>query len=193
MQEQGYTPERDNAASMGSYQSEYMSDENKKDMSGSENMSGSSDKDMQDKKKSDNIALLNEVYQSCMMGKQAISTLIPKVDDQSFKDELIKCYNDYDEMCNKAATEIMKMGERPREKNPLSKAVMWGTLNISTAIDNRTSCLADVVVKGCHNSVNNMTRAMNQFSENIDPNVKQLADEFMQNEQDNIQNFQKYL
>jgi uncharacterized protein YaaR (DUF327 family) len=196
MQEQDYTGERDNTAPVmtGSYQSEHMSaDENKENMSGKEGKWGSSSEDMQEKKENDNLALLKEIYQSCMMGKQAISTLIPKVDDQNFKDDLITCYNEYDEMCNKAATEIMKMGEKPREKNPLSKAMMWGTLNISTAIDNRISCLADVVVKGGHNSVNNMTRAMNQYSENIDSQVRQLADEFMQNEKDNIQKFQKYL
>lgn len=193
MHEQGYTSgdtEKSYSVMTGSYQNQQMSADQDKE---NEKMSQSEERDIQDKKKGDNIALLNELYQSCMMGKQAVSTLIPKADDQNFKDDLIKCYNDYDEMCSKAATQIMKMGERPREKGPLSKAMLWGTLNISTAIDNRTSCLADLVVKGNHNSINNMTRAMNQYSENIEPEVQELADSFMKNEQHNIECFQKYL
>jgi hypothetical protein len=196
MHEQGYSPsESDKNAPMmpGGYEDQTGEDMSNSDKEMQDKSKSQSDKEMQDKKKGDNIALLNEIYQSCMMGKQAISTIIPKADDQNFKDDLINCYNDYDEICNKAATEIMKMGERPREKNPLTKAMMWGTLNVSTAIDNRTACLADVVVKGHHSSINNMTRAMNQYSENMDSHVRQLADEFIQKEQDNMQSFQKYL
>jgi uncharacterized membrane protein YheB (UPF0754 family) len=144
-------------------------------------------------KKDDNITVLNEIYQISEMGKQAISNIIPKVDDENFKKQLINSYENYEEICSKSTTEIMKMGEKPREKNPLSKAMLWGSVNVSTLLDNSPSNIAEMIIKGCHNGMNDLTRTMNQHKENLDENVKMIADSYMKKEQSNIDSIQKFL
>lgn len=141
----------------------------------------------------DNFSVLNEIYQNATMGKQSISSIIPKVQDQNFKKELVNCYENYDQICSQSASEIIKLGDRPREKNPLTKAMMWGTINVSTLVDDSTSNIADLMIKGSHSNVNNVTRSLNQYSQNIDSKIKTLANTFLQNEQSSITNLQKFL
>lgn len=148
---------------------------------------------MENKKREENISVLNEVYQVSVMGKQAISNIIPKVNDQNFKKQLLNNYENYEEICSKSTSEIMKMGEKPREKNPLSKVMLWGAINMNTIVDNSCSSLANMIIKGSHNGISNMTRALNRHSSNIDENVKSLADDYMKIEESNIDGLQKFL
>ena len=127
------------------------------------------------------------------MGKQSISNIIPKIEDENFKKELLKNYEDYEEMCSISSSEIMKAGDKPREKNPLSKAMLWGTINVTSIVDSSSSNLASLIIKGSHNSFTNLTRALNQFSQKIDENVKELADSYIKNEEENIESLKKFL
>ena len=165
-------------------------------MKGSESQSsGAQNKNSgsQSKKSEENLSVLNEIYQISVMGKQAISTIIPKVEDEDFKKELISSYENYEDICSKSSSEIMKMGEKPREKNPLTKAMLWGSVNVTSIVDSSPSSLANVIIKGSHNGISSMTRALNQHSGNIDENVKKLADSYLKKEESNIDGLQKYL
>jgi hypothetical protein len=86
----------------------------------------------------------------------------------------------------------MNMGERPKEKNPFSKAMLWGMVNASAIVDDSVSNLAGIIIKGCNNSKNNITRTLNQ-AESVSQNVKDLADEYLKNEQQCISDMQSFL
>ena len=197
MNEQGYTGQNNtDEVLQGNYQRDMLggqTNENNSTMYGRQNQHSGLTTDIQGKHNDCNLAVLNDVYQNSVMGKQSISNIIPKIEDQDFKQELMKSYENYDKISSKASSEILKLGDRPREKNPLSKAMLWGTINISTLVDNSTSNIAGLVIKGCNNSVNNMTRTLNQHSEGINEDVRKLADDYIKNEQDNITNLQKFL
>lgn len=185
------------------YEQEYSSENNDKNISNAYQSNDLNDNEMMTKSQSNdqsnqdnkdgNISVLNDIYQNSVMGKQSISSLIPKIDDDNFKQELLSTYENYEQMSSKSTSQIMQMGEKPREKNPLSKAMLWGTVNVASIVDNSSSNLANMMIKGCNNSINNITRTLNQHSDNVDENVKNLANEYIQNEQDNISNLQKFL
>lgn len=145
-------------------------------------------------KQIDDITMLNEIYQNAQMGKQSISNIIPKVDDEELKQELQSRYEIYDEVSSKSASQIIKLGDRPKDKNPLSKAMLWGSINVNTIVDDSPSKIADMMIKGGHVSMNNLQRIINQSEKStIEEGVKELAETLLKKEQEGIDNFKKFL
>jgi hypothetical protein len=169
MYQQDYPQQNDSDIMKGDYQS------------GNENTQESGD-----------LKVLNEIYQNAAMGKQSISNIITKIENEDFKKKVLNAYQNYEEICGKCSMEIMNMGERPKEKNPFSKAMLWGMVNASAIVDDSVSNLAGIIIKGCNNSKNNITRTLNQ-AESVSQNVKDLADEYLKNEQQCISDMQSFL
>jgi predicted nucleic acid-binding Zn ribbon protein len=182
MYEQGYQGQDDKSVFKGDFQNQSLDSQNQKQ--GGQ----SSDKQQDD----ENLRVINEVYQNAVMGKQSISNIITKIDNEDFKKEVMKAYENYEEICSKASMEIMNMGERPREKNPFTKAMLWGMINVSTIVDDSSSNLANIIIKGCNNSKNKITKVLNQSS-GIDEKTQQIADDYLKCEQQCMESMQKFL
>jgi len=142
----------------------------------------------------ENIRILTEVYQNSSYERQALSSLIEKAENGDFKNELLKSYSRYDEICGKSAAEIVRLGEKPKERNVFNKMYTWGSVNISTLIDNSQSKIADVVIRGCTDGLTSVKKALNQNHTNdLDSAVTKIANSYVNLQHDSINSMFRYL
>lgn len=138
------------------------------------------------------LTVLNQVYQNAQSGKKSIGQVITKIEDENLKKELIKQYSNYDEISSKSSTEIMNMDEKPKEKNPISKALLWGQVSVNTLVDNSPSNIADMVIKNNYSTINDLERSLKQHTD-IEKSAKDLANLLIKNEQSGIEDLKRFL
>ena len=138
------------------------------------------------------VKVLTQVYQGAQAGLQAIGSLIPKTEDEQFKQSLTLVYTVYDEMSSSSASEILRLGEKPREKNAFSKAMLWGSLTASTLVSTTPSNLADMMIKNSTANINGLTRALHRHPE-AEEHARSLAGRMIQLEEKSMQDMKRYL
>ena len=100
----------------------------------------------QDKKKTEEA--LAEIYRNAQLALQSISNILPETEDMAVRNELQAQHEEYERFSAKAATLAKDMDLELKEPNPMKKAMMWGSIKMSTLTDNSRAHIADMMVQG---------------------------------------------
>ena len=100
----------------------------------------------QDKKQSEEI--LAEIYRNAQLALQSIADILPQVDDEKVKEELLLEHEEYEKFSARAAKIAKDRGIELKEPNIFKKAMMWGSIKMSTLTDNSRSHVADMMLQG---------------------------------------------
>ena len=98
------------------------------------------------KKQSEEI--LAEIYRNAQLALQSIADILPQVDDQQVKDELHLQHEEYERISARAAQLAKDNDIELKEPNMFKKAMMWGSIKMSTLTDNSRSHIADMMLQG---------------------------------------------
>lgn len=85
-------------------------------------------------KKSEEI--LAEIYRNCQLALESISDILPEVDDEELKAEIMRQHEEYERISGRAACIARDKGLEMKEPNPMKKAMMWGSIKMNTLTDN---------------------------------------------------------
>lgn len=140
----------------------------------------------------DNLDILNEIYQGVKMGMDSISTVSEKVGDEQFKQELSSQYNAYRTIGDKVNTKFEEYGEIPDDENLGQKVMSWTGIQMNTITDKSNSHISDLLIQGTTMGIIEGKKLLNQ-NPNADQNVKQILDEFIQLQENNIEKLKTYL
>ncbi len=135
---------------------------------------------------------LAEIYRGANMGVQTINNLLMKVTDNAIYNELKYQLRSYEEIANEAYVEIMKRNSKPKDISMFDKMSAKMSIGLNTFINNNSSHIADMLIKGNTMGVTGITKSLNSHSE-ADEGIKNLADRFIKLEQDNIDRLKKFL
>ena len=91
---------------------------------------------------------LSEIYRNAQLALVSISDILPAVEDETIKNELHSQYEEYERFSAKAAVLARDMGLELKEPNPMKKAMMWGSIKMSTLTDNSRTHIAEMMVQG---------------------------------------------
>lgn len=136
--------------------------------------------------------ILNEINKGIKMGMDSISTISEKVIDTNLKDDLQFEYNEYNEILNEVNTELAKYDKLPEEVNPAQKMMGWIDVQISTLNDNSDSKIAEMLVKGTNMGIINGVKLLNN-NPDTDQNIKNILNEFIKFQENNVEKLKKYL
>ncbi len=100
----------------------------------------------QDKKQSEEI--LAEIYRNAQLALQSIADILPQVDDQEVRDELVFQHEEYEKFSARAAVIAKDRGIELKEPNMFKKAMMWGSIKMNTLTNNSRSHIADMMLQG---------------------------------------------
>ena len=100
----------------------------------------------QDKKQAEEI--LAEIYRNAQLALQSIADILPQVDDEKVKEELHLEHEEYEKFSARAAQIAKDRGIELKEPNMFKKAMMWGSIKMSTLTDNSRSHVADMMLQG---------------------------------------------
>ena len=127
------------------------------------------------------------------MGMDAISYVSEKVVDDDFKEVLDTEYNKYKDISNRVNNLYDNYSSKePHETNAMNKMMTWYGIQMKTMADDSTSKLSELLMQGTNMGIIEGRRLLNQ-NQNIEPDVKNILNDFVVMQEDSVETLKKYL
>ena len=139
-----------------------------------------------------NEKAINDVYKNAHIALQSISDLIPKVKDGDIKEELRSEYEGYEKLVGEISSFMTENGIKPKDIGFFQKAVMWSSIKLKATIDNSRNQIAEMMLKGTVNGINELQAMVNE-KDNLDENVAKHAEKLLSLEKKYQDNLRTYL
>ena len=136
--------------------------------------------------------ILNEINKGIKMGMDSISTVSEKVQDDDLKKELKFQYDKYNEILNKVNDELDNYNDFPKELNPMQKAMGWMSVQLNTIEDKSNSKISEMMLQGINMGIIEGVKLLNH-NPDTDENVKNILTEFIQFQENSVEQLKKYL
>lgn len=138
------------------------------------------------------IDLLEKTYQNASIGITAIEEVMDKAKDTHLIQDLQSQLKDYQEIANKSREQLMLHGADAKEKPVYERMMMRGNIKMNTWMDPTDSRIAEMVMKGSTMGVTQMTKLLHDKTD-ADGVSAQIAQDFIQKEESNINKMKTYL
>ena len=145
----------------------------------------------QDKKQSEEI--LAEIYRNAQLALQSIADILPQVDDQEVRDELVFQHEEYEKFSARAAVIAKDRGIELKEPNMFKKAMMWGSIKMNTLTDNSRAHIADMMVQGTVMGITALKRTAGEVYFDETEEVGALLQEMIKTEEEFENKWKQYL
>ena len=140
-----------------------------------------------------NLNILDEVNKGATMGMDAISYISEKVVDNDFKEVLDTEYNKYKDISNRVNNLYDNYSSKePHETNAMNKMMTWYGIQMKTMVNDSTSKLSELLMQGTNMGIIEGRRLLNQ-NQNIEPDVKNILNDFVVMQEDSVETLKKYL
>ena len=138
------------------------------------------------------IYVLNEINKGIKMGMDSISNVSEKVEDDNLKNDLKFQYDKYNDILNKVSSELGNYDDFPQELNPMQKAMGWISVEFNTMDDRSNSKIAEMMLKGTNMGIIEGVKLLNH-NPDLEQNVKNILNEFIKFQENNVEQLKKYL
>ena len=145
----------------------------------------------QNKKKTEEA--LAEIYRNAQLALQSISNILPETQDAAVKNELHAQHEEYERFSAKAATLAKDMGLELKEPNPMKKAMMWGSIKMSTLTDNSRAHIADMMIQGTVMGITSLRTTASELPEDGNEEIIALLEEMIRVEEEFEKKWKEYL
>lgn len=140
----------------------------------------------------ENINALDEIHKGACMGVDALSFVLDKVEDEDFKQELEKEYNNY----KMIASEIEKIypkynDDKPHETGMMNKAMTWSEVEMKTINDKSNSKIAELLLNGVNMGIIEGRRILNK--KKIDDEVSKIVSKYVTMQEESVDVLKGYL
>ena len=136
--------------------------------------------------------VLNEINKGLKMGMDSISTISEKVEDNTFKNDLLFQYDKYNEILNRVNSELKNFDDFPKELPPMQKTMGYIEIQMSTLNDKSNSHIAEMLIKGTNMGIIEGVKLKNR-NPDIEPTISNILDDFIQFQENNVEKLKKYL
>ena len=132
-------------------------------------------------KKSEEI--LSEIYRNCHLALESISDILPAVEDEELKAEILREHEEYERISGKAACLARDKGLEVKEPGPVKKAMMWGSIKMSTMMDNSRPHIAEMMIQGTVMGITSLKTSLGDLPEDHDEEITALLKELIELEE----------
>ena len=140
----------------------------------------------------ENAEMLNYVHQNSQMGVDTLSQLVKIVKNDDFNSELNKQLNQYQGIYDKTEQLMTNSKEETKGISPISKAMGYMSIGVQTLNDKSPSHIAGMMIQGSTMGVIDITKNIKKYPD-IKPEIKNLSNDLLKLEQDNIEKLKVYL
>lgn len=139
-----------------------------------------------------NAKILDEVHKGLVMGMESISVIQSKVGDRNFRDDLNMQYNEYGKVLDKINNRLAVADVTPTDTNVGEKVMGWATLQMNTLMDKSNSQISQMLIRGNTMGIIEGRKLLNQ-NPDADTEVKDILNEFVKLQENNIEKLKTYL
>ena len=139
-----------------------------------------------------NLTILNEISKAAKMGMESISYVTDKIGDETKKENLSCQYAGYGEIVEKVNKEFDTYGEIPDEAPVKDKMMSWMGVQMNTMTDKSNSHIAEILIQGNTMGVIESRKLINH-NPHAEKNVKDILNEFVTFQENNINKMKEFL
>jgi hypothetical protein len=137
--------------------------------------------------------ILAEIYRNAQLAIQSIVDILPEVENEEIRTEILREHEIYEDISARASMLARDKGIELKEPNPFKKAMMWGSIKMSTLTDNSRSHIAEMMIRGTVMGITALKSSENDAGDSADPDIMRLLREFIQTEERFEEILKKYL
>ena len=123
-------------------------------------------------KKSEEI--LAEIYRNCQLALESISDILPEIEDEGIKAEILRQHEEYEKICGRAACLARDKALELKEPNPMKKAMMWGSIKMNTLTDNSRAHIAEMMIQGTVMGITSLKTSLRELPKDDDEEITAL-------------------
>lgn len=140
----------------------------------------------------DDKNLLGGINKLCQTGMEATRTVLPKVKEKQLRKELEEQYNDYSTAKSQTEQSLVSLGVMPQDQSVLSKAAMWGSIQLHTLNETSADHIAEMMINGTTMGIIDLSKHIGACK-NADGGLVEYARNFIKNEERHIDNLKPFL
>lgn len=148
---------------------------------------------MENQQRKQSEEILAEIYRNAQLALVSISDILPQVDDEEIKQELLSQHEEYEKFSARAAMLAKDKGIELKEPNPIKKAMMWSSIKMNTLTDNSRAHIAEMMVQGTVMGVTSLRTSASEAFANGSDEVLTLLDEMIKTEERFEKKWKEYL
>ncbi len=141
---------------------------------------------------SDTTGLLSGIYKLARTGMQASKTVIEKTEDSRLREELSAQYINYFKTANEAESLLVEEGITPNDNGSMTKAIMWGSIQLHTLGNVSTSHISEIMINGTTMGIIDLTKHLSEYK-NADEASKNMAKNFIHKEECYVDELKQFL
>ena len=140
----------------------------------------------------ENINALDEIHKGTCMGMDAIDFIKDKIEDEEFRREMDKEYNDYQSIQKQIEDMYSKYDDDdPHSTSPMNKAMTWTSIEMKTMNDTSNSNLAELLLKGVNMGIIEGKKILN--NKKLNKKVRKIVDTYVKMQEENVEALKQYL
>lgn len=140
----------------------------------------------------ENINALDEIHKGACMGMDAIDFIKDKIEDEEFRREMDKEYNDYQSIQKQIEDMYSKYDDDdPHSTSPMNKAMTWTSIEMKTMNDTSNSNLAELLLKGVNMGIIEGKKILN--NKKLNKKVRKIVDTYVKMQEENVEALKQYL
>lgn len=137
-------------------------------------------------------AVLDESYKNTRMGREAINTIIGKVEDDELALDLNRQACKFVQLEEKIQKKYQKAGETPPEDSLMNRTMLWGGIQMNTLLNASTEHIADMMIQGNTKGITELMKVVKK-NKGVQKEYYEMAQELMDFEEKNIEKLKAYL
>jgi len=140
----------------------------------------------------ENKEVLDEINKGCNMGKDALSVILEKSEDNGFKKiifDILKKYDLLSEHINKLYEN--EVDEEPKDTSTMSKIMTWYGIQMKTITDSTTSKLSELTLQGLNMGIIEGRKFLNDRK--LNKEVRNIINEYVDFQEEYVEIIKNYL
>lgn len=138
--------------------------------------------------------LLTAVYKNVKMAVDSLLNLMPKVGDESLKNDMTVQLSVYEGFASRTAKLLAREGAKPQEEGVITKLSAKMGMAMNTLRDSSTSHIAEMIIEGSVMGVNDLTKQLHEAKKRgVTGEALHLAEHLCEYEEKIAEDFKAYL
>lgn len=148
---------------------------------------------MENEKRKQTEEVLAEIYRNAQLALQSISNILPAVEDEEVKTELLRQHEEYEQFSARASVLAKDRSIEVKEPNAMKKAMMWGSIKMNTLTDHSRAHIAEMMVQGTVMGITALRASAGEVPPEGDPEIIRLLEEMLEKEEEFEKKWKEYI
>ena len=140
-----------------------------------------------------NEEVLSEIYRNAQLALTSISDILPEVENEEIKQEILRQHEEYERVSSKACLLAKEKGQELKEPGAIKKAMMWTGIKMNAMKDGGKQHIAEMMIQGTVMGITALKQSKTDSQGLLSPEVDSLLNELISLEEGFEEKYKEFL